>query len=298
MATACRLGVESVNLMFPSTFGDVPTVYMSYGPNESFVPKQQRKQYVSVVYCWQRNERQEFGPGINMKFCQKIRRSARETLVRLTLALGDYAMKKSNVFEWHRRFQEGREYVQVDPRIVQPQTERTHASVDRVWTVVRSDRRLGVELKNWIWMKKQCDMLLRKFWEWGNFPQRWCHESWQITGSDSGFTIQLIFHTTYMKLGVFNMTQNENVRALSGEYRSHLGREKHTSRSHFKTTLVCFFDHKGIVRYELFSQGETATHQCYMEMLTKLRECFQRKRSELWPDRWIIHHGSALRVMF
>jgi len=39
--------------MYSSTFGHVPTcVYISHRPNESFVPEQQRKQYVSVVNDW------------------------------------------------------------------------------------------------------------------------------------------------------------------------------------------------------------------------------------------------------
>jgi hypothetical protein len=61
MATACRSGVESSKLMYPSTFGHVPTcIYMSHRPNESFVPKQQRKKYVSVVYCCRENLKLSF----------------------------------------------------------------------------------------------------------------------------------------------------------------------------------------------------------------------------------------------
>jgi len=55
-------------------------------------------------------------------------------------------MKKSRVFEWHRRFMEGRENVQDDPRSGQTKTQRTDANVDTVWTLVRSDRRLGVKV--------------------------------------------------------------------------------------------------------------------------------------------------------
>jgi hypothetical protein len=57
MAAACRWGVESGKLMYPSTFGHVPTcVYMSHRPNEPFVPKQQKKKYVSVVHSCRKNE--------------------------------------------------------------------------------------------------------------------------------------------------------------------------------------------------------------------------------------------------
>jgi hypothetical protein len=53
---------------------------------------------------------------INNKFCVKIVKSSSETLALLTVAYGEYTMKKSSVFGWHRRFTEGREHVQDDPR--------------------------------------------------------------------------------------------------------------------------------------------------------------------------------------
>jgi hypothetical protein len=49
---------------------------------------------------------------INIKFCVKIGKSASETLTLLTVAYGEDAMKKLNVFEWHRQLKEGREDVQ------------------------------------------------------------------------------------------------------------------------------------------------------------------------------------------
>ena len=51
-----------------------------------------------------------------------------------------------SVFEWHRRFKEGREDVQDDPRSVHPKPQRIDANVDRLRTLVRSDQRLGVRI--------------------------------------------------------------------------------------------------------------------------------------------------------
>jgi hypothetical protein len=51
----------------------------------------------------------------------------------LTLAYGEYAMKKSSVFEQHKRFKEGRN-VQDDPRSGQPKTQRTDANVYSSWS--------------------------------------------------------------------------------------------------------------------------------------------------------------------
>jgi hypothetical protein len=53
--------------------------------------------------------------------------------------------RNPSVFESHRRFKEGRD-VQDDLRSGQPETQRTDANVNRLWTFVRSDRRLGVRL--------------------------------------------------------------------------------------------------------------------------------------------------------
>jgi hypothetical protein len=55
---------------------------------------------------------------VNIKFCEKIGEGAGETLALLTAAYGECAMKKSSVSERHRRFKEGREEVQDDPRSV------------------------------------------------------------------------------------------------------------------------------------------------------------------------------------
>jgi histone-lysine N-methyltransferase SETMAR len=65
------------------------------------------------------------------------------------------------------------------------------------------------------------------------------------------------------------------------------------SRSKVKTMLVCFFDHKGTVYYEFIAQGETANQQCYLEVLTRLRESVLRKRPGVWPDMWTPHHDNA-----
>jgi len=57
--------------------------------------------------------------------------------------------------------------------------------------------------------------------------------------------------------------------------------------------LGCFFDHKGIVYYEFIAQGQTVKQQCHLEVLTTLRESVRRKRSGLWPDKWILHRENA-----
>jgi hypothetical protein len=39
--------------------------------------------------------------------------------------------------------------------------------------------------------------------------------------------------------------------------------------------------------------GRTANQHCYLEILARLREAVRRRRPELWPDAWILHHDNA-----
>ena len=59
---------------------------------------------------------------------------------------GDDTMSKTCLFEYHRRFKEGREEVEDDHRSGRPSTSRTDENVESVWQKVRSDRRLTARM--------------------------------------------------------------------------------------------------------------------------------------------------------
>jgi hypothetical protein len=45
-----------------------------------------------------------------------------------------------------------------------------------------------------------------------------------------------------------------------------------------------------IVYFEFLEQGRTVNQHCYLEILARLHEAVCRRRPELWPDAWILHH--------
>lgn len=59
-------------------------------------------------------------------------------------AYGDNALKKSNVFEWQKRFKYGWENVKDDKKHGQPKTQQNFENVVRVQQLVQSDRQLSV----------------------------------------------------------------------------------------------------------------------------------------------------------
>jgi hypothetical protein len=62
---------------------------------------------------------------INIKFCAKLGKSASETLQMLSKADAADVMKKSSVFEFHKRFKEGHEYVKDSKITGHPKTHQT-----------------------------------------------------------------------------------------------------------------------------------------------------------------------------
>jgi transposase len=64
------------------------------------------------------------------------------------------------------------------------------------------------------------------------------------------------------------------------------------SRSQFKT-MLCVSSITRDSSLWIHCRRKNANQQCYLEVLTRLRESVVRKRPELYSDNWIIHHGNA-----
>lgn len=83
---------------------------------------------------------------INLKFLVKLKKSATECYQLLKEVFGDNTMSRTCVFEWHRRFSEGREEVEDDERPGRPVTSRTEEKIQKVSEIVRKDRRLSIRM--------------------------------------------------------------------------------------------------------------------------------------------------------
>ena len=80
----------------------------------------------------------------NIKFLIKLEKSATETYNLLTEVYGDQCLSRTQVFEWFKKFKEGREDVGDDPKSGRPSTAKSQENVEKVSRIVRGDRRLGI----------------------------------------------------------------------------------------------------------------------------------------------------------
>ncbi|XP_026819544.1 protein GVQW3-like [Rhopalosiphum maidis] len=84
-----------------------------------------------------------------IKFCHKLGKSATETYQMLLLAYGDETKSRARVFEWFKRFKEGRTTVKSDEREGRPSTSRNEEMIQKIRTAIRGNRRLTImELSN------------------------------------------------------------------------------------------------------------------------------------------------------
>ena len=83
---------------------------------------------------------------INLKFLVRLGKTPTETFNLLQEVYGDATMSRTRIFEWHKRFREGREDVEDDPKSGRPTTSRANENVERVREKVRNDRRLTVRM--------------------------------------------------------------------------------------------------------------------------------------------------------
>jgi len=85
---------------------------------------------------------QKFEKSCAIKFCVKIGESATVTYEKLQRAYGEHSLSRAQVFRWHKSFLECREQVEEELCAGRPTTSKTDDNVERVRSLVRSDRRM------------------------------------------------------------------------------------------------------------------------------------------------------------
>ena len=80
-----------------------------------------------------------------IKFCFKLGKNATETYGMLQTAFGASCMNRPSVFEWHKRFKEGRESVRDDERCGRSKEDRTPELIGQIKNFMDKDRRVSVE---------------------------------------------------------------------------------------------------------------------------------------------------------
>lgn len=81
---------------------------------------------------------------IVVKFHVKLGKTATESYKELRQVYGKECLSRARVFDWYKRFQDGREDVEDDARPGRPSTSKTDENIEKIANLIRTDAGLSV----------------------------------------------------------------------------------------------------------------------------------------------------------
>ena len=124
-----------------------------------------------------------------IKFCFKLGKKTTETYGMLHTAFGASCMNWASVFEWHKRFKEGMEFVRDDERCGRSKEVRTPELIGQIKNFMDKDRHVSIETISLMSMWELYTQLFARNWRCRRFTQslsqgcsedrkeRRCHDS-------------------------------------------------------------------------------------------------------------------------
>ncbi|KAL4089073.1 hypothetical protein QTP88_024146 [Uroleucon formosanum] len=247
---------------------------------------------------------------INLKFLVKLGKSATESFNLLTEVYGDSVLSRPRVFEWHKRFREGREEVEDNQRVVRPCSSKTNDNISKINEIVRKDRRLSIRmiaemvnidketvrqiLHDELNMTKICAKMVPKnlTLEQKDGRRQICVDILEQMENERDLLKKVI---TCDETWIFQYDPETKRQSMHWKTSASPKLKKaRMSKSKLKAMLIVFFDIKGVIMTEWVPQGQTVNQHYYLQVLTTLRERVRRKRPELWEnDSWFLHQDNA-----
>jgi len=255
----------------------------------------------------------------NIKFLVKLGKSGNEIREILVQVYGDNAMKKTAVYNWVKRFSDGRESVTDEERSARPATSRTEENIAKIRQILRENRLLAISsiaeqvnidreivrkiLTEDLGMRTVCAKMV---------PKELTEEEKQrrVTIFQDVLERQddiLGRVTTGDKTCVYQY--DPETKRQSAQWKtanSPRPKKFRRSKSRVKTKMLTYFDIRGIVHYEFVPTGQTVNQVYYWEVLERLREKVRRKRPEVFANNsWVLHqqqstcsHGTVCEGVF
>jgi len=215
-------------------------------------------------------------------------KTATETYQLLEQAYGEDAMGRTQVFDWFRRFKEGRPSVESDPRSGRPSTSRNREMIAKVRTIVRNNGRLTVReiaddcgisvgsciaiLTDDLHMKRVCAKFVPRLLTDDQREQRQiiARDLFERSCEDAQFLKNNVTGDESWVYGYDPETKQQSSQ-WKGPMSPRL-KKGHQVRSKTKVMLLAFYDSEGIVHYEYAPDGQTINKEFYVEVLRRLRE--------------------------
>ncbi|UYV61772.1 hypothetical protein LAZ67_1006446 [Cordylochernes scorpioides] len=191
-------------------------------------------------------------------------------------------MGRRRVFEWYKRFKEGREETADNERSGRPSTSTTPEKVDKVLELVREVRRITArEVAEEAGISFVSTQSIMK----------------DILGVRRLNAVLVPKDLTFDQKNARKETASLNLEATTDDpelLKRPRPMKARKAPSKVKVMLTVFFDYQDIVHNEFQQIDSTIIADSYLGVLRRLREAIRQKRPELWRSKsWILHHDNA-----
>ena len=230
------------------------------------------------------------------------------TYEKLQRAYGEHSLSREQVFRWHKSFLEGREQVEDEHRAGRPSTSKTDDNVERVRSLVRSDRRLTLRmisselnfnrftvhqiLTQYLDMRKVCAKMVPKNLTTEQKANRKdvCLDLLDRLEREPEFFSRVFKGDESWILEYDPETKRQSWKWHTAKSPS--PKKARMSKFKVKAMFILFFGSQGIVHKEFVPPGQTVNQTFYREVLERLRKRVARVRPSI-ARTWVLHHDNA-----
>ena len=247
---------------------------------------------------------------MNIKFCYKLGKTATETYEMLVQVYGTEAMTRKCVYDWLKRFCDGKETTEDEPRSGRLSTSRTPDMIERVQQMLAQDQRVTLRLmaeelgisKDTVHTIVREDLGKQKICS-RFVPHKLTDEQkakrMETTGDfitmcdqDPSFLQTII---TGDETWCYQFDPESKWQSMEWHSPSSPQPKKsHLRKSKVKTMLIAFFDSNGIIHKDFILAGQTVNSAFCGEVLKRLLQCIHHVRPELHrTGQWMLLHDKA-----
>ena len=222
-------------------------------------------------------------------------------------------MNRASVFEWHKRFKEGRESVRDDDRCGRSKEVRTLELIGQIKNFMDKDRRVSIEtlsaqfnvnmetvhtiIREELKMRKIYAKSVQKVLR-EDKKERRCHDSMEMVeliNSDPAVLDALVTCDESWIYFYDPETKRQSCqRKHAGSPRLKKARQSKSTHKLLMILFFFFFDSTGMVYMHWVPTGQTVNKEYYVEVLREFRKRFHRKRPALFKSgQWHFHQDNA-----
>ena len=246
--------------------------------------------WISKMQSWRQDTLEE---RYAIKFCFKLGKNARETYGMLQTAFWPSCMNRASVFEWHKRFKEGRESVRDDERCGRSKEVRTPELIGQIKNFMDKDRCVSIETISAQFdvsvgilhtiIHEELKFISRALRE--DQKERRCHDSREMvelinldpTVFDAVVTCDESWTSCY----------DPETKKQSSQWK-HAGsprpKKAKQIKSTYKLLMIPFFDSNGMIYMHWVPTGQTVNKEYYVEVQREFRKRFRWKKPALFKS--------------